>query len=103
MRPDHERLSSPPPDDLDEAIDDALGGVPRASQLRDYVAALQIRQHRITRDLELTHESEQRDALQEKLDEINEQLHVLREEESISRFVEDAVKFSYEVHRLSEG
>lgn len=103
MRPDHERLSKPPSENIDEAIDDALDGVPRADQLHDYVAALQIRQHRISRDLELAHETEQRDLLQEKLDEINEQIQVLREEESIASFVEDAVKFSYEVHRLSEG
>lgn len=103
MRPNHERLSKPPSDNIDDAIDDALEGVPRAEQLRGYVAALQIRQSRIARDLELTHESDQRNELQQKLDEIDEQIQVLREEESISGFVEDAVKFSYEVHRLSEG
>ena len=103
MRHDHERLSRAPAENLDEAIDEALEGELRASQLSGYVEALQHRQNLITRDLEVVQDAKDREILQRKLDEIDEQIQVLREEENITKFVEEAVKFSYEVRRLSEG
>ena len=103
MRPDHERLNRAPAENLDEAIDDALEGSVRAAQLREYISALSGRQQRIARDIETAHDDAQREVLKRKLDEIDEQISVLREEESINSFIEDTVKFSHEVHRLSEG
>ncbi|HEX9996278.1 MAG TPA: hypothetical protein VGB45_03980 [Abditibacterium sp.] len=103
MRPDHERLNRAPAENLDEAIDDALEGSVRAQQLREYISALSGRQKIIARDFELTSDQAEKAVLQTKLDEIDEQLSVLREEEGINRFIEDTVKFSHEVHRLSEG
>ncbi len=103
MRPDHERLPSAPNENIDDAIDEALEGSLRAEQWANYVAALQGRRSRIERDLEVAHDAGERAVLQQKLDEIEEQIQVLREEENITKFVEDAVKFSYEVRRLSEG
>ena len=103
MRPDHERLSNSDGPNMDEAIDDALEGSERAQTWADYVAALEVRQQRLERDLETTHDAADRTHLQEKLDEIEEQISVLREEEKITRFVEDAVTFSYEIKRLSQG
>ncbi len=103
MKHDPERISSAPNENLDEAIDEALEGSLRAEQWADYVAALQGRRTRIERDLEVARDAAERAVLQQKLDEIEEQIQVLREEENITKFVEDAVKFSYEVRRLSEG
>jgi hypothetical protein len=103
MRPDHERLSNSDGPNMDEAIDEALEGSERAQTWADYVAALEVRQKRLERDLEMTQDSAERTLLQQKLDEIDEQIEVLREEEKITKFIEDAVTFSYEVKRLSEG
>ncbi len=103
MRLDHERIHGAPAENLDEAIDDALEGSVRAEQLRGYISALKGRQERIARDLEIAHDDAEREVLKTKLDEIDEQISVLREEESINSFIEDTVKFSHEVHRLSEG
>ena len=41
--------------------------------------------------------------VQVRIDEIDEQIRLLEEEAKISRFVEDTVKFSYEVRRLNDG
>ena len=103
MRPDHERIHGQPAANLDEAIDDALEGSVRAEELRGYISALKTRQERIARDLDVAHDEGERAVLKTKLDEIDQQIGVLREEESINSFVEDTVKFSHEIHRLSEG
>lgn len=103
MRPDPERLSHHEAHDLDEAVEAALDGSTRAEELQGYVKALQSRQDILARDLEASQDAGERAVLQTKLDEIDGQIQVLREEENINRFVEDAVKFSYEVRRLSEG
>ncbi len=103
MRPDHERLSNPPNENLDDAIEEALEGSVRASQLRGYIGALQNRQELIQRDIEASGDTAEKALLEAKLGEIDEQIQVLREEEGINRFIEDTVKFSHEVHRLSEG
>lgn len=103
MRPDPERVSNAPAENLDEAIDDALEGSIRAEELRGYIRALEMRQDRIARDLETSGDAGEKAVLSAKMSEIDEQIHVLREEEGINRFIEETVKFSHEVHRLSEG
>ncbi len=103
MRPDHERLSNSDDRFKDQAIDEALEGSDRAQTWADYVAALEVRQSRLERDLELSHDQDERTNIQQKLDEIDEQIEVLREEEKITKFIEDTVTFSYEVQRLSDG
>ncbi len=103
MRPENERVSRAPNENLDDAIEDALEGSVRAEELRGYISALQNRQDLIERDLEATKDEREKELLQGKLGEIDEQIQVLREEEGINRFVEETVKFSHEVHRLSEG
>lgn len=103
MRPDHERLSDSDNNSLDEAIDEALEGSDRAHKWADYIKALEARQRRLEKDLEMTQDPTERTNLQQKMDEIDDQIEVLREEEKITRFIEDAVTFSHEVRRLSEG
>ena len=88
---------------LDEALTEALDGETLRSQDWHTLAdALESRRQRLEDDLQLAHEYE-RDAIQKRLDELDVHIDALEEEASISRFVEDTVKFSYEVHRLSEG
>ncbi len=97
----------PRPDDdphvLDAALTEALDGeVLRAEDWHSLAAALDIRRERLARDLQDAHEYE-RDTIQKQLDEIDIHIQALEEEANISHFVEDTVKFSYEVRRLSEG
>ncbi len=103
MQPDHERLPNSPNEDLDGAIEEALEGSVRASELRKYVGALQNRQELIQRDIETSQDAGEKALLSAKLGEIDEQIQVLQEEAGINQFIEETVRFSHEVHRLSEG
>lgn len=88
---------------LENAVTEALDGEKLRSQDWHILAnALESRRQRLEDDLALAHEYE-RDSIQKRLDELDVHIEALEEEASISRFVEDTVKFSYEVHRLSEG
>ncbi len=71
MRDDPERISDASPERLDEAIDEALEGQPRAEQWRGYIAALQMRRERIRRDLSLLGDINERNDLEKQLDEID--------------------------------
>lgn len=105
MNPQPERLSTPAASEpLEIATTEALDGEELRSE--DWVRmarALDGRRQRIERDMHDANSPHERDTLSAKLEEIDEQIQALSEEASISRFVEDAVKFSYEVRRLNEG
>ncbi|BCM91794.1 hypothetical protein IAD21_03670 [Abditibacteriota bacterium] len=91
------------PQILDNAITEALDGeTMRAQDWHDLASALETRRERLSQDLAEAHEYE-REALQKRLDEVEIHIQALQEEADISHFVEDTVKFSYEVRRLSEG
>lgn len=91
------------PRSLDEALTEALHGETLRSQDWHTLAnALESRRQRLQDDLDLAHDYE-RDSIQKRLDELDVHIQALEEEAGISRFVEDTVKFSYEVRRLSEG
>ena len=91
------------PQPLEEATTEALEGEALRSQdWKRLASALETRRERLERDLENADEFE-RPLLELKIAEIDEQIAVLREEAGISKFIEDTVKFSYEVRRLSEG
>ncbi len=92
------------PEALDEALTEALDGEKyRAEDWRVLVNALYARRQRIERDLALVEDSHSREEIERQLDEIDAQIAILSEEAQISHFVEDTVKFSYEVRRLSDG
>ena len=91
------------PEVLDAAVQEALDGETlRSHDWKQLVSALETRRKRLKIDLA---DADDVDALliQARVDEINEQIRLLEEEAKISRFVEDTVKFSYEVRRLNEG
>ena len=101
----------PPPDQnpevLQGAVEEALDGETlRSTDWLAYSNALRQRRKRLVTDLKQAHEdADDVEALliQVRLDEVDEQIRALEEEAQISRFVEDTVKFSYEVRRLNEG
>jgi len=85
------------------ALDDALGEVPRADELAQMHDLLAQRQEALAKDLENATDEAEREVLRRRLNELDEQVAILDEEKRINRFVEDTIKFSHEVHRLSEG
>lgn len=105
MNNDPESLSTPASAQaLDKATTQALEGEElRSDDWKRLARALEGRRERIERDLHEADTPRERDELEAKLEELDEHVRVLNEEADISRFVEDTVKFSYEVRRLSEG
>lgn len=92
------------PRPLENAVTEALDGETlRSTDWQKLASALELRRGRVERDLEVASDHAERDVLQKQLDEIDAHIEVLEEEANISRFVEDTVKFSYEVRRLSDG
>ena len=91
------------PEVLDGAVQEALNGETlRSDDWNGYVSALETRRKRLEIDMTDADDVEAL-LIQVRLDEINEQIRLLEEEAKISRFVEDTVKFSYEVRRLNDG
>lgn len=91
------------PDVLDGAVQEALNGETlRSDDWNRFVSALETRRKRLELDLQDADDVEAL-LIQVRIDEINEQIRLLDEEAKISRFVEDTVKFSYEVRRLNDG
>ena len=91
------------PEVLDGAVQEALDGETlRSDDWRALADALHTRRKRLEIDLTDADDVEAL-LIQARIDEINEQIRLLEEEAKVSRFVEDAVKFSYEVRRLNEG
>lgn len=95
------------PEVLQGAVEEALDGQTlRSDDWLAYSNALRERRKRLVADLKQAHEDgDNVEALliQVRLDETDEHIRALEEEANISRFVEDTVKFSYEVRRLTEG
>lgn len=91
--------SEPPELQYDDAVEDALGGEPRAQELRRMRDLLARRRASLAEELNEA-EPAQREKLRKKLVELDEQIEVLREEASITEFVEDAVRVGVEMRRL---
>jgi hypothetical protein len=89
--------------EYEAALDDARGDTPPAAELRELRDVLRRRQSTLQRDLDVCADRDERERLRRLLNELDEQIGVLDEEAKINRFVEETVKFSHEVRRLSEG
>jgi hypothetical protein len=88
---------------LDEAIGEALDGEMRADDWRQLKNALLCRRAMLKEELGLTSEEDAKKRLEAELAQTEEHISVLGEEENITRFVEDSVRFSSEVRRLQQG
>ena len=88
---------------LDEAINEALEGQPRASEWFALKRALEKRRAMLQDDLEVAEDEALRKKLRAAIAETEEHIAVLGEEAEITSFVEDTVRFSSEVHRLQQG
>lgn len=104
-----ESLPSSPEDEVrrqaefESALDDALDETPRADELRQLRDVLRRRQSSLQKDFDVSEDPAERERLRGLLSELDEQIGVLDEEAGINKFIEDTIKFSHEVRRLSEG
>lgn len=80
-------------DDVERVIEQFLDGKPRASTLRELREALQEKLRRLEQDPS---------ALPEEIAEVREQVRVLYEEELITEFVEDSVRFTLSAEQLHQ-
>lgn len=78
-------------DDVERAIEAFLDGKPRASTLRELRQALEAKLHRLEADPSTSPEH---------LQELREQVRVLCEEELITQFVEDSIRFTVSADAL---
>jgi hypothetical protein len=92
VREDHE---------LNAAIDEALGDVPRAQQLRDMKRVLDERRTRLQVDFDQCDDDKERESLRRELMKLDEHVAVLGEEAEITSFVEDAVRVGIEMRRYN--
>jgi hypothetical protein len=92
-----------PPDDLSNALDEALGEEPRAVELRRMTDTLRDRQNRLRVDLDAESNPQQREKIEREIAKLDEQIAVLREESDISQFIEDSVRVGVEMRKLQEG
>lgn len=72
-------------DEVERVIEQFLDGKPRASDLRAWRMALEEKLRRLEQDPSTP---------PEQLQEVREQVRILREEELITQFVEDSVRFT---------
>jgi hypothetical protein len=79
-------------EDLEQAIDEALDGRPRAAALVEMAEALQDRRDRLRTELRGATDDARAKELRTKLRDTERQLEVLREEHAITEFVEMSVK-----------
>ena len=104
-----ESLPSSPEDEArrlaeyEATLEEALDDTPPSAELRALRDVLSRRQSALQHDYDSSTDSAERARLEQRLNELEEQIGVLDEESKINRFVEETVKFSHEVRRLSEG
>ena len=89
--------------EMEAALDDALDQTPRAEELMQLRDVLLRRQRALADDFNRATDAAEREALRARLQELDDQIAVLDEEAKINKFVQDTVKFTHEVRRLSEG
>jgi hypothetical protein len=90
-----------PDEELQGALQEALGDDPRADELRHMKALLVERRARLSQEMDTAESPPEREALRRELKKLDEQIEVLGEEAEITRFVEDTVRVGLEMRRLS--
>jgi hypothetical protein len=87
-------------DETDDAIDQALEGRPRAEELAEMVAALEVRRDTFVRERDAATDEAARKEWSQRLREVDKQLEVLRQELAITEFVEKSVRVTVNRPRL---
>jgi len=86
--------------EMDDAIVDALGDTPKAEELSRMKAILMRHRDVLQHDLEVEDRPEEKQKLIARLDELDQQIHVLGEEATINEFVENSIHFSHEMRKM---
>ncbi|MDQ3814021.1 MAG: hypothetical protein M3347_08720 [Armatimonadota bacterium] len=97
--PDPEEYSA----EYQDAVSEALGEEPRSSELSEMQAVLRERREQLARELDTAEDAATRDKLRRDLAKLDEQIEVLCEESSITKFVEDSVRVSLEMRHLNNS
>ncbi len=80
--------------ELDQAIEAALEGAPRAEQLTTMIEALKERRAAMLRGLQATSDAARKRDIQKQIAELEQQIAKLSEQRAISHFVEMSVRVS---------
>jgi hypothetical protein len=80
-------------DDVERVIEEFLEGKPRAATLRELRQALEAKLHRLQQDPSTPCQQ---------IDDLREQVRVLYEEEFITQFVEDSIRFTLSADALQQ-
>jgi hypothetical protein len=87
-------------DETQDAIDQALEGNPRATELAEMVAALEVRRDTFSRERDAAADESARREWSQRLREVDKQLDILRQEMAITEFVERSVRVTVNRPRL---
>jgi hypothetical protein len=90
-------------DSVDETIAEFMEGQPRAQELDEMIAALEIRRDSFSRERNAEEDEPKRKQWEARIRETDEQIKVLREERAITGFVEDSVRFAIQRPRQTDG
>ena len=90
-----------PKDHTEEAIDEFLEDNPRAAELAEMIAALEVRRRTFEREL-MAATDERKKEWEAKLREVDKQIKVLQEERAITSFVEDSIRVTVNKSQIDE-
>jgi hypothetical protein len=76
----------------EQAIAEVLGDNPRAQELRDMRMALEQRRDGMRRDRERAQDPKEQTRMNARIQELEKQIEALRQEEGITKFVENSVR-----------
>ena len=80
-------------EEADEVIDEVLEGRPRAIELAEMIAALEVRREAFQRELANASEDKKRE-WQSRIKEVDGQIATLQQEQAITGFVENSIRVS---------
>jgi hypothetical protein len=91
-----------PKDHTEEAIEEFLEDNPRAHELAEMIAALEIRRETFKRELKAAPHDAGKKEWAAKLREVDKQIKVLKEEQAITGFVENTIRVTINRARIDE-
>lgn len=79
-------------DEVEQAIAEVLAGKPRAEELAEMIAALEVRRATFERERDTATDEAKRREWEARLREVEKQIDILRQEQAITEFVENSVR-----------
>ena len=88
----HPDRSKAPRNEADEAIEDFMGEDPRADELAEMISALEQRRETFSRERDSAGAPDSRKQWTARIRAVDEQIRILREEQTITGFVERSIR-----------